>query len=164
MLGLGFYHREIIQSIEQKNIVVIQQGIKAQYFLHISSDFINNINHKYWLFFREKWHTIARIINFSVRVLEQLQTYPILKSLPIPIPVAYLQALDFGKYKQETGFGSGMPYLLGQLGFIVNPVQGFKIKGFPQYFLITFLYKVPDSYQIFILVGIYQFISLEKTS
>ncbi|GBL11132.1 hypothetical protein MSj_02632 [Microcystis aeruginosa Sj] len=52
---------------------------------------------------------------FLSHSFKQLQTYPVLTSLPIPIPAAYLQALDFGKYKQETGFGSGMPYLLGQL-------------------------------------------------
>jgi hypothetical protein len=156
ILSLGFYHREIIQSIQHKNIVVIQQKIKRSIFyilaLILSTILIINIGYSF-----EGSGTKLGDYQFLSHSFKQLQTYPVLKSLSIPIPAAYLQALDFGKYKQETGFGSGMPYLLGQLGFIVDPVQGFKIKGFPQYFLIAFLYKVPIATQIFIWLG---FISL----
>lgn len=156
ILGLGFYHREIIQSIQTKHIRVIQRVIKRSIFyilaLILSTILIINIGYSF-----ERSGTQLQNYQFLSHSFKQLQTYPVLKSLSIPIPAAYLQALDFGKYKQETGFGSGMPYLLGQLGFIVDPVQGFKIKGFPQYFLITFLYKVPIATQIFIWLG---FISL----
>ncbi|WP_146220267.1 hypothetical protein [Microcystis aeruginosa] len=41
---------------------------------------------------------------FLSHSFKQLQTYPVLKSFSIPIPAAYLQALDFGKYKQERFF------------------------------------------------------------
>lgn len=156
ILGIGFYHRAIIQSIRQKNFLVIQQGIKRSIIyilaLILSTILIINISYSF-----ERSGTQLQNYQFLSQSFQQLQTYPIFKSLPIPIPAAYLQALDFGKYKQETGFGSGMPYLLGQLGFIVDPVQGFQIKGFPQYFLIAFLYKVPLATQIFIWLG---FISL----
>jgi len=156
ILSVGFYHREIIQSIQQKNILFIQQGIKRSIFyilaLILSTMLIINIGYSF-----ERSGRQLGDYQFLSQSFQQLQTYPIFRYLPIPIPAAYLQALDFGKYKQETGFGSGMPYLLGQLGFIVDPVQGFKIKGFPQYFLIAFLYKVPIATQIFIWLG---FISL----
>jgi hypothetical protein len=156
ILGIGFYHRVIIQAIQTKNTPVIQRSIKRTilYILALILATILMINIGYSF---ERSGTQLGDYQFLSHSFKQLQTYPILKSFPIPIPAAYLQALDFGKYKQETGFGSSMPYLLGQLGFIIDSVQGFQLKGFPQYFLIAFLYKVPIATQIFIWLG---FISL----
>ena len=83
-------------------------------------------------------------INFKV-VLFKLQslTSPY---LPIPLPYAYMVDLDFGKYKQETGAGSGLPYLMGELAK--------NNSHFDYYYLLVFLYKVPIATQVLIFIAL----------
>lgn len=69
-----------------------------------------------------------------------------MKALPVPVPYAYLRGLDLGKHKQETGAGSGRPYLMGLLG---SPKKGFK-----RYYIIAFLYKVPIATQLILFTAV----------
>ncbi len=97
----------------------------------------------------EKSFTPLKEYRFLSQAFTRLQTNPILKSLPVPLPYAYLQGMDMGKSKQESGFGSGSSYRLGEIGF-----KDGKSVGFWDYYLIAFLYKVPLSLQIFIALAL----------
>lgn len=54
--------------------------------------------------------------------------------LPVPLPYSYLQGLDWVVFEDSTGEGHGRVYLLGERR------QG---DGFPSYYLIAVLFKVP---------------------
>jgi len=68
-----------------------------------------------------------------------------LKGLPVPLPKPYLQGLDWGKNREETGRGFGSMYLLGHLR---------DIGGFKGYYSVAFLYKEPIATQLLILLAI----------
>jgi hypothetical protein len=72
-----------------------------------------------------------------------------LRELPVPVPYAYLRGLDVGKAKQDTGIGSGLPYLMGRVG-----LENAKLKGFKEYYIIAFLYKVPIATQLLLFIAI----------
>ena len=57
-----------------------------------------------------------------------------LARLPVPVPYAYLEGLDWGKYREETGKGFGSTYLFGELR---------ELGGFKGYYFFAFLFKVP---------------------
>jgi len=59
---------------------------------------------------------------------------PLLRRVPVPVPYPYLEGLDRVMYNDRTGENYGRIYLLGRLK------QG---KGFPGYFFVAALYKVP---------------------
>jgi hypothetical protein len=56
----------------------------------------------------------------------------------IPLPYPYLEGLDQASFQDRTGFGYGRVYLLGQLSR----------EGFPGYYVIAFLFKVPLAMQL----------------
>ena len=68
---------------------------------------------------------------------------PLIDKMPIPLPYPYVEGLDFVMFRERTGDGYGNIYLLGQLR------QGV---GFPGYFLVASLFKIPIS--ILILFGV----------
>ena len=81
---------------------------------------------------------------FRSSTLNSLQArFTALSGVPVPLPYPYLQGLDLISYRQSTGFGYGRVYLLGQLR---------ESGGFPGYFIIASLLKVPVASQL-ILVG-----------
>ena len=57
-----------------------------------------------------------------------------LSSIPVPVPYPYLEGLDWIVHRERTGDGYGDLYLLGELR------EG---KGFPGYFLVAMLFKLP---------------------
>jgi len=80
---------------------------------------------------------------FRSELLHRIQqNAPALARLPVPVPYPYLEGLDLVYMREQTGFGYGQIYLLGQLN---------GQKGFPGYYLIAFLLKEPLATQIFIL-------------
>jgi hypothetical protein len=149
LLSVSFYGSSILTAFKEKNSLVIRQGLKctASYIvlLVLSTILILNIGFSF-----ERTLTKFGDYQFISYSFKNLQTNPILKQVPVPVPYAYLQGLDFGKYKQETGFGSAIPYLFGHLSFESDPVKGFQLKGIKEYFLVAFLYKVPIATQILI--------------
>jgi hypothetical protein len=62
-----------------------------------------------------------------------------LKNVPVPVPYPYLEGLDWMIHTEKTGDTYGNIYLLGQLA---------KQKGFPGYYFIASLLKVPIASQI----------------
>jgi 4-amino-4-deoxy-L-arabinose transferase-like glycosyltransferase len=63
-----------------------------------------------------------------------------LHSFPIPLPDPYIDGLDYVRYREHEARGFGNMYLLGEL----HPDR-----GFPGYFLIASLFKVPIAILIF---------------
>ncbi len=73
---------------------------------------------------------------FRSALFQQVQNRLVpLAALRLPLPYPYLEGLDWVFHKERTGEGYGRIYLLGQL-----KESG---SGFPGYFLVAYLFKVP---------------------
>lgn len=72
-----------------------------------------------------------------------------LAKIPLPLPYPYLEGIDWGIYRTETGKGFGSMYLFGQLR---------KIGGFKGYYFFAFLFKVPLATQVLIVVALVAYI------
>ena len=80
---------------------------------------------------------------FQSQNLKTLQSEAgIFGNVPVPVPYPFLQGLDRISFRERTGFGFGRIYLLGQLR---------KGEGFPGYFLVASLFKVPIASQLVVL-------------
>lgn len=64
--------------------------------------------------------------------------------LRVPLPFPYLQGLDWVMFRERTGAGFGPPYMLGQLSE----------HGFPGYFFVAFVFKVPLAIQAALLLSV----------
>ncbi|MGD1919989.1 MAG: ArnT family glycosyltransferase [Pleurocapsa sp.] len=153
ILTLGFYSSALIKLIKTRKfkpiLSGIKQGISYSVLLAMTAILIINIG-----FSGERTFTKFGEYKFSSQALSSLQECSsLLRAIPVPIPYTYLRGLDFGKYKQETGFGGGITYLNGELG-----IENGKPKGFKEYYLLTLLYKVPIATQIFIVLAIFSLI------
>lgn len=149
LLTLGFYSSAILNLIRARKFKIILSGIKhfctySILFL-FSAIIIISIGFSF-----EKTFTKLGDYQFESRALTSLQSSsPLLRSLPVPVPYVYLRGLDMGKYKQETGFGNGPTYLTGRLG-----LENGEMKGFKEYFIIAFLYKVPIATQLLLFMAV----------
>ncbi|MBI5945511.1 MAG: glycosyltransferase family 39 protein [Chloroflexi bacterium] len=70
--------------------------------------------------------------------------FPGLQNLPIPTPYPYLQGLDWMRNTEQTGNRSGNVYLLGRVS---------ELEGFPGYYFVASLLKVPVATQIIYLMA-----------
>lgn len=72
-----------------------------------------------------------------------------LSDVPVPLPFPYLEGLDYVRYRERTGRGFGNIYLLGQTSK----------EGFPNYYLVAFLFKTPIAIQaaFWLALGLYLF-------
>ena len=153
LLSIGFYSSTIFHLIKTKNFKIILSGIKhfCTYTILLLLTAIITINIGFSF---EKTLTKLGDYEFESKALTSLQSSSsLLRALPMPVPSAYLRGLDMGKYKQETGIGSAAPYLMGRLG-----LENGQLKGFKEYYLIAFLYKVPIATQLLLLMAIAIFI------
>jgi hypothetical protein len=82
---------------------------------------------------------------FESGLFQQLQENEILADLPVSLPYPYLEGLDLVRYRERSGFGYGKIYLLGDLR------SG---EGFPVYYLVAWLFKVPLAIQLAFLFSI----------
>ena len=149
VLTIGFYSSTILNLIKTKHFKIILSGIKQfctyTILLFFTTILIINMGFSF-----EKTFTKLGDYQFESKALTSLQSSsPLLRALPVPVPYSYLRGLDFGKYKQEEGFGSGTPYLMGRLG-----LENGEKKGFKEYFIIAFLYKVPIATQILLFMAV----------
>ena len=84
--------------------------------------------------------------NFGSDMFQGLRAaFPALNAIPVPVPYPYLQGLDWMRNTETTGNLSGNVYLLGQ----VSP-----LKGFPGYYFVAFLLKVPIATQIILITAL----------
>jgi len=149
VLFIGFYGSSIINLIKEKQFRLIlarsRDIVVYITLLLVTTLIIINIG-----FAGEKTFTKFGDYQFKSRAFSNLQaSSPILRALPVPVPYAYVRGLDFGKSKEEIGAGSGLPYLRGKLG-----VENGKIKGFKDYYIVTFIYKVPIATQLILLSAV----------
>jgi 4-amino-4-deoxy-L-arabinose transferase-like glycosyltransferase len=70
--------------------------------------------------------------------------YPALKAIPVPVPYPYLDGIDWMRHTQTSGGNSGNVYLLGNTNK----------QGFPGYYFIASLVKVPIPTQIVIIAAV----------
>ena len=149
VLTIGFYSSTILNLVRTGKFKIILSGIKQfctyTILLLFTTILIINIGFSF-----EKTFTKLGDYQFESRAFTSLQSSsPLLRALPVPVPYAYLRGLDMGKYKQETGFGSGPTYLMGRLG-----LENGEKKGFKEYFIIAFLYKVPIATQLLLFMAV----------
>jgi 4-amino-4-deoxy-L-arabinose transferase-like glycosyltransferase len=80
----------------------------------------------------------------------RLQTLPVLRSFPVPLPYPFLQGLDMIKNYEQTGLSFGNIYLLGELG---NP-QDPSFRGFKSYYAVALFFKEPIALQVLFVLGL----------
>lgn len=82
---------------------------------------------------------------FLSDIFQSIQArFPILGRVPVPVPYPYLQGLDWMRNTEQSGALSGNVYLLGR----VSPLD-----GFPGYYIVASLLKVPISTQIILILA-----------
>lgn len=87
--------------------------------------------------------------HFASQTLQNFQErFSSIHFLPIPVPYPYLQGLDLIHHNEQTGTSYGNLYLLGQIA---------EKDGFPGYFLIASLLKVPIATQIIIALAFFSY-------
>jgi 4-amino-4-deoxy-L-arabinose transferase-like glycosyltransferase len=72
-----------------------------------------------------------------------------LSRVPVPLAYPFLEGLDRGRLREETGRGYGNMYLLGETR---------ELGGFKGYYLFAFLFKVPIAVQILIAIAAVRYI------
>ena len=159
VLSLGFYRATLLNLLKNRNYKIIGLGLKKitaySLLLVFTSIIIINIG-----FSGERTFTKWGDYKFTSKTFTDLQSKPglaFLRELPVPVPYAYLRGLDVGKAKQDTGIGSGSPYLMGRLG-----IENGKLKGFNEYYIIAFIYKVPIATQLLLFLAIISLIRYRK--
>ena len=93
---------------------------------------------------------------FSSPILRKIQAdMPILGSLPVPVPYPYINGLDYMSNFEQSGDSPGNIYLLGHVRTGT---------GFPGYYVIASILKVPISTQIIMLFAFLAFFTRKKVS
>jgi len=91
--------------------------------------------------------TVFGEYKFRSGLFQKLQTnLPALRSLPVPAPYPYLDGLDYMSDVEKRGAGAGNIYLLGQVRTGL---------GFPGYYVIASILKVPIPTQIIMLLALF---------
>ncbi|HEV3099222.1 MAG TPA: glycosyltransferase family 39 protein [Candidatus Udaeobacter sp.] len=89
-------------------------------------------------------------------IFKTLQGTPIVRNLPLPLPVPYVQGLDLVKFEERMGEAWGNIYMAGQLR--ANHHDG-TLHGFPGYYFYAAFFKVPIANQIIFLVALVGYFS-----
>ena len=91
---------------------------------------------------------------FKDSLFKRLQATPVLRNIPLPLPVPYLQGLDLIKYQERQGHAWGNLYMAGKLR--VNHHDG-TLRGFPGYYFYAALFKVPIAKQVIFVLALLGF-------
>ena len=92
---------------------------------------------------------------FKDPFFKKLQATPVLRNIPLLLPVPYLQGLDLIKYEERMGIGWGNLYMAGKLR--VNHHDG-TLRGFPGYYFYAALFKVPIAKQVIFFAALLGFL------
>lgn len=88
---------------------------------------------------------------FKSELFQGLQTkLAFVGGLPIPTPYPYFEGLDWITFKERTGVGFGRVYLLGETRYG---------QGFPGYYFVASLLKVPIATQVILLAALVVYFS-----
>jgi hypothetical protein len=91
---------------------------------------------------------------FRSDVFQGLQVnLSILRKIPVPVPFPYLQGLDWMRNTESTGNLAGNVYLLGKVS---------TLNGFPGYYFVATLLKVPIGTQIILLAALFVFFTQNR--
>src|SRR5437762_6321505 len=88
---------------------------------------------------------------FKDPIFKKLQATAIVRNLPLPMPVPYIQGLDLVKFEERMGEAWGNIYMAGHLR--MNHHDG-TLHGFPGYYFYAAFFKVPIAKQIIFLVAL----------
>ena len=88
-----------------------------------------------------------------------LQATPIVRNLPLPLPVPYVQGLDLVKFEERMGQAWGNIYMAGRLR--VNHHDG-TLRGFPGYDFYAAFFKVPIATQIIFCIALFGYFSRRR--
>jgi hypothetical protein len=92
---------------------------------------------------------------FHDAFFKKLQATPVLRNIPLPIAVPYVQGLDLIKYEERMGLAWGNLYMAGKVR--VNHHDG-TLRGFPGYYFYAALFKVPIAKQVIFLIALFGFL------
>jgi len=92
---------------------------------------------------------------FEDPLFKKLQATPVLRNIPLPLPVPYLQGLDMIKYEERMGISWGNLYMAGKVR--LNHRNG-TLRGFPGYYFYAALFKVPIAKQVIFLLALLGFL------
>lgn len=151
------YSNSMFNLIKGKNTrgLIRYAGIFLKYTLLFTAISILVINIGF--LFYKSFTPLAKY-EFRSNLFKTIQSVPILKSVPIPLPYPYLQGLDMVKFNEQTGATYGNIYLLGKL----RETNGESFEGFKGYFFYAFLFKEPIATQLIIFLSIIIFIVKRK--
>ena len=93
--------------------------------------------------------TFAQLEDYQFKsdLFRSLQQIPVIRKIPIPLSYPYLEGLDLVMYNERTGASYGNIYLLGRIREGNN--------GFPGYYFIAALLKVPITSQVIYLLAVF---------
>ena len=123
--------------IKEKFNTLILKHVKFTFLVFIASILIINLG----FLFNNTFKPFGEYKFVSMTFNTIQASLPFLHNFPIPIPVPYLQGLDWMRNTEQTGSLYGNIYLLGKVS---------TLKGFPGYYIIASLLKVPIATQIFL--------------
>ena len=138
------YWRVLSKMVKERDIEGIKRSLKAsgKYLLFFIAVIILVVNTG---FLFNRIFTPLDEYSFRSGLFKAVQSLPVLKDIPIPLPYPYIEGLDLVKANEETGKTFGNIYLFGDLRRTDK-----EFKGFRGYFFYAFLYKVPIPVQLFI--------------
>jgi len=84
---------------------------------------------------------------FRTPEFQRLAQIPVLSTLPLPLPVPYLDGIDFTHHHEHTGETFGNLYLLGEIRSRFDPYS----KPFYSYYLVAYFFKEPIALQLLFL-------------
>ena len=87
---------------------------------------------------------------FHSTLLRIAQQVPVLRTIPLPLPYAYLQGLDLMSYHNVNGLSFGNIVLLGR---VRGPELG-GLSGFGAYYLLAYALKEPLGMQVLLLLSL----------
>lgn len=91
---------------------------------------------------------------FRSGLLQKLQTdFAVLGFLPVPVPYPYVDGLDFMRDVEQRGATAGNIYLLGRVRTGL---------GFPGYYFVASILKVPISSQIIMILAFFVYFAQRK--
>jgi 4-amino-4-deoxy-L-arabinose transferase-like glycosyltransferase len=87
---------------------------------------------------------------FRSATFRGIQQVPLLRDIPVPLPYAYLQGLDWMSEENAEGLGFGNISLLGE----ARGRDFGRVDGFPSYYLVAYALKEPLGMQVLLILSL----------
>ncbi len=130
----------------KRSLPHLWEYIKLGILIVVLSIFILNIGY----FFQRTFTPFGEYIFWHSPLSDLQKETPILREIPVPIPHAHLQGLDWTMaHEARGGLWHGNHYLLGNAK---------KVEGFPGYYIVAFFLKEPLFTQVLILLAFISYI------